>query len=246
MPALRDLAIPVRTWDYSETSQTVCLFTKEHGCVRALAKGAKREKSRFSGGIEILTLGEAVALTKPSSDLANLIEWDLQHIFWGLRASLAAHHAGLYAADLIYHMVTDHDPHPTLFDHLTAALDALADPAAIAHALLRFQWSLLDETGYQPRLTDDTPSGSAPLLFDPADGGIVAAPAPHRTPWRVRPHTVRLLQQLDDATPGEPIDDDPKAVLRAGSLLAAYIRHILDKDLPTRRLVYPAPQTRSS
>lgn len=246
MPALRDLAIPVRTWDYSETSQTVCLFTKEHGCVRALAKGAKREKSRFSGGIEILTLGEAVALTKPSSDLANLIEWDLQHIFWGLRASLQAHHAGLYMADLVYHMVTDHDPHPDLFDHLTTALDALTDPAAIYDALLRFQWSLLDETGYQPRLTDKAPNHAEPLLFDPAQGGIVNAPAPHRTPWRVRSHTVRLLQHLDDAPHDQPLAEDPLAVFRAGSLLAAYIRHLLDKDLPTRRLAYPAPQTRSS
>ena len=44
MPIIADTAICIRCWDFSETSQTVSLVTREHGVVRGLAKGAKREK----------------------------------------------------------------------------------------------------------------------------------------------------------------------------------------------------------
>ena len=42
MPTISDYAICIRRWDFSETSQTVSLFTRESGIIRGLAKGAKR------------------------------------------------------------------------------------------------------------------------------------------------------------------------------------------------------------
>ena len=39
---------------------------------RGLAKGSKREKSNFSGGLEVLTHGEILAIIKPHTELANL------------------------------------------------------------------------------------------------------------------------------------------------------------------------------
>ncbi|MCH7602254.1 MAG: recombination protein O N-terminal domain-containing protein, partial [Planctomycetes bacterium] len=62
MPTISDYAICIRRWDFSETSQTVSLFTRESGIIRGLAKGAKREKGNFSGGFDLLTLGQVVAI----------------------------------------------------------------------------------------------------------------------------------------------------------------------------------------
>ncbi|MCH7601829.1 MAG: recombination protein O N-terminal domain-containing protein, partial [Planctomycetes bacterium] len=42
MPKIAYYAICIRRWDFSETSQTVSLFTSEAGIIRGLAKGAKR------------------------------------------------------------------------------------------------------------------------------------------------------------------------------------------------------------
>ena len=72
MPIIADTAICIRCWDFSETSQTVSLFTREHGVVRGLAKGAKREKGGFSGGLDVLTRGEMIASVKPGRDLAAI------------------------------------------------------------------------------------------------------------------------------------------------------------------------------
>ncbi|MCZ6836092.1 MAG: recombination protein O N-terminal domain-containing protein, partial [Planctomycetota bacterium] len=74
MPTISDSAVCIRRWDFSETSQTVSLFTHTHGIIRGLAKGAKREKGAFSGGFDVLTQGHLVAIVKPGRDLATLTE----------------------------------------------------------------------------------------------------------------------------------------------------------------------------
>jgi DNA repair protein RecO (recombination protein O) len=241
VPTISDTAICLRRWDFSETSQTVSLFTREHGMIRGLAKGAKRPKGKFSGGIDVLTRGQVVAIVKPGRDLATITEWQLQETFRVVRQRIAANRSGLYIADLVHHMLTDGDPHPRLFDALCAALDRLAEPDRTGVAVLALQWTLLEETGYRPELDHDASSGAvlpddAPSLgFSPRAGGIVAdAEAPGV--WGVRRSTVELLRRLAST---EPIDDaEPRAIDRANRLLAAYFRELIGRELATMRWAF--------
>jgi DNA repair protein RecO (recombination protein O) len=119
MPRLKDQAICIRLFDWSETSQIVALLTEHHGKVRGLAKGSKRTSpgavARFSGGIEMLTQGQIVWISKPSVELATLTEWDLQNPYRHLRQDLTAQRLSLYAADLTGALLAEHDPHPNVF-----------------------------------------------------------------------------------------------------------------------------------
>ena len=45
---------------------------RRHGMLRGLAKGARRERGSFSGGIALLARGEVVAVTKPDRELQTL------------------------------------------------------------------------------------------------------------------------------------------------------------------------------
>lgn len=248
MPTIADLAICIRHWDFSETSQTVSLFARTHGILRSLAKGSKREKGRFSGGIDLLAKGQIVAIIKPGRDLATLTDWDLVEVHWPLRQDLAAHRTGLYFADLIHHMVTDHDPHELLFDALEAALASLRvnDEPGREFAMLRFHWALLVETGYKPELAVDAESGRTlddaepTLAFNPRAGGLVTdtgASAPGR--WRVRRETVTLLRELERDREHRALEAPLESVQRANRLLASYLREILGQEPPTFRLVFP-------
>jgi len=235
MATLVDQALVLRTWDYSETSQTVLLLTKAHGLLRGLAKGSKRPKSSFSGGFEVLTRGEVVAITKESTELANVTEWDLQEVFWQTRRDLAAHRAGLYIADLIQHAIIDHDPHPRVFDGAMAALRTLAGPDEIGRALVRFQWTLLAEIGYQLRV-ESGDVGRRPWAFSESSGTL-SPPGPDGAPgWKVRPETVGLLRSLESG--GELADAPAEATMRAAALLSVHLRSVLGRELATRDLVF--------
>lgn len=237
MPPVIDQAVVLRHWEYSETSQTVSLLSREHGLIRGLAKGARREKGSFSGGFEVLTRGELAFIDRESSDLALLTEWDLQEVFWATRRDLRAHRIGLYMIDLAHHAVTTRDPHPALFDEMIWRLRELEEPEKQGEALLRFQWVLLVETGYQPRL-GEFPGSTRTLGFNPLTGTVTEDPGAHATgpEWRVRGETVRLLQALSRG-PGS-VAYGAATIDRGNRLLAAYLRSLLDRDLPTRSVLF--------
>ncbi|MHC4420328.1 MAG: DNA repair protein RecO [Planctomycetota bacterium] len=242
MPTVTDNAICIRRWDFSETSQTVSLFLRSHGIVRGMVKGAKRPRGGFEGGIDLLTHGQVVAIVKPARDLATVTQWRVLDTFRALREHLGANRAGLYMADLVHHMLTEHDPHPLLFDALRTALSGLGDPGRIDETLLRFQWTILLESGFRPHLERDAETGdeltpsAATLGFSPTAGGIVAdTGGPDR--WRVRRETVDLLRAV---AAGRPTDDaDAERHGRATRLLAVYIRELLGTEPRSMRWAFP-------
>ncbi|MBX3373162.1 MAG: DNA repair protein RecO [Phycisphaeraceae bacterium] len=238
MAPIRDQAICLRRWEFSETSQTVCLLTRTHGLLRGLARGARRERGRFCGGFDTLTRGEIVAYVKPARELANLTEWTLVDTARPLRERLSANRVGLYMADLVLHLVTDHDPHPALYDALDRALDALQTAGDEARALLGFQWAALEICGYRPVVDRDAvtggllPAAIAGVVFAPLAGGLTAAPG--QAGWPLRAGTAALLRSL--ALGQEPpAAAEPDALQRANRLLAAYTREILGQELPALR-----------
>jgi DNA repair protein RecO (recombination protein O) len=241
MPASRDQALCIRHWDWSETSQTVSLFTRSLGLIRGIAKGARRDKAPFSGGIELLTRGEVVAIVKPQSDLATITAWDLQETFPALRRSLASFHAAMYLADLTRHAVHDRDPHPTLFDALLAAL---RDIEHAAPAVLRYLWTTLVECGYRPELDRDVVSSTpldhlSEIAFVPSLGGFTTQHAPTSgQAWRARSETLELLRSL-----AQGVEPAGPAMDRASRLLNAYMCAVLGREIPAGLVLFgPLPR----
>lgn len=247
MSRFKDQALCIRLTDWSESSQVVTLLTQTHGKIRGLAKGSRRMSpsavAKFSGGFELLTAGQIVATTKPSSDLATLTEWDLQQPYVHLRRHLKAQYMGLYAADLSNALLADHDAHQRSHDALFELLAALEPDETRQAALLRFQWQLLSDAGYQLELIKDVKSNEPLLsktsyLFDPHTGGFTTQGGHERSdhpqgPWKVRAGTIDILRTIAS---GE-LPDDEVAINRANKLLCVYVRAILDRELPTMKFV---------
>lgn len=239
----------MRVWDWSETSQTVSIFSREHGLIRAVAKGAKRDNARFSGGLGVLTRGEFTASLKQGEQLSLLTSWDLVELFPGARESLSAFYAGMAVLDVAHHSVHDHDPHPKVYDALVAALRSLAGGGE-QWALLRFLWSVLRETGHRPELWRDA-AGGMPLepaqayVFAPLLGGLVNASHPdlRGDEWRVRSQTIDLLRSVGEGREMTACAGDPEAVDRACRLLAAYFRECFATEpAALRPWLTPAPR----
>lgn len=244
MPALKDNAVCLRLLDWSETSQITVLLTEQHGKISAVAKGAKRQTAstmaKFSGGLELLSAGEAMLILKRHAELNQLTEWDLHDPHWHLRKDLSAYRLAMYAADLLHHIVQDHDPHPQTYAALRAFLTELRDPAMRQRALLQFQWGVVDDMGLRPVLEHDAQTGEVldeageALAFSAVAGGVVADTGGGDR-WRVRRTTVQLLRGV---AMGQPLDSfDSGSLGRANRLLCTYFRAILDKQLPTMSAV---------
>lgn len=268
MALVRDEGICLRRWDWSENSQTVAIFARTTGLVRAVAKGAKRENANFSGGLEVLTRGELVVSireNKAADQLANLTAWDLLEVFPVARRRLDAFFAGLAILDVTYHALTDSDPHEAMYDGLVSALRELdhspqgtrdeeelspeyeAPPPPDVHApLARYLWCVLSETGHAPELErdvrDQTPLAESEVVgFAPRLGGLVADGAVPGA-WRVRSSTVAYLQ---DIARQRPTHADSDTTLRAVRLLGMYFREVFQVDVPALHRFLPPGERQS-
>lgn len=203
MPLVADLCICLRKVEFSETSQILTLFGRQHGLVRVIAKGAHRTTkagaSKFGGGIDLLDLADAVFSLAPHRELPPLAEWTLRDGRRALRGRLRAIYLGTYAAELVTALLEEHDPHPALFDRLEQTLGELATPR-LEQAFAAFQLALLREAGLLPELDrcancgrDPVPGGRA--FFTAAGGGVACRDCESVYPDRVEVD-VRLLRAL--------------------------------------------------
>ncbi|MAC20839.1 MAG: DNA repair protein RecO [Phycisphaerae bacterium] len=236
MPTIRDEAICVRHWDFSETSQTVSLLLRDHGMMRGLAKGARRERGSFSGGFDLFTRGEIVAIVKPGRELATLTEWTLLETFPVLRRSAAANRAAWYLADLVGRFLQQPEPHPLTWQALLDSLQGMQAGEDVERATLTFQWRLLCDVGYRPRLDLEGIEGDT-VAFSPESGGVVTDTGAGDR-WRVRRTTVDLLIEIDDLHGIIPDHADLPSIDRASRLLAAWTRELLGVESVPMRLLF--------
>lgn len=206
MALLSDRCICLRKTEYSETSQILWLFSRTHGIVRLIAKGAHRRTkagaSKFDGGVDLLDVGDAVFTHDSARDLGMLTEWNLREGHPQFRRTLRGMYLGLYAAELVGLLIEEHDPHPELFDRLEQSLLELAAPQA-EEAFLAFQLDLLRETGYLAELTACVACGMAigdreHCYFSAARSGIVCRRCEGAIPDRMNMDSrlLRLLQGM--------------------------------------------------
>ncbi len=229
MALISDRAIVLRRLDYSETSQILALFAREHGQVRVIAKGIKRStRLRFAAGIDLLELGHVVwsARVDRPQNLAILTEWKQVDAFVGIRERLERLYAAQYAAEITAELTVDQDPHPTLFDQLRLFLEKLSvvgcqssvlSPQSSALSpessrtladLCEFQRSLLIEIGLMPQGENCVgcrsaikPDGAEDVYFTSHEGGLLCrdCEASYVEKRLVSPGAIRVLS-------GGPVD----------------------------------------
>lgn len=79
MKSKKSLAIVLRRTDFGEADRIVSLLTSE-GKISAIARGARRQKSKLAGGIEIFAINE-VMLAEGKSDLRTIISARMREFF---------------------------------------------------------------------------------------------------------------------------------------------------------------------
>ena len=142
-------------YDWSESSVIVEAFTRAHGRVALVAKGAKRPSSNFRP--VLLPLQPLLLSWGGDSEIRTLkaAEWGGGLVMPRGDALLS----GYYANELLLRLLAREDPHPRLFDTYAALVHALAagDAEPLAAAALRaFELLLLREVGLLPGLDAQT------------------------------------------------------------------------------------------
>ncbi len=237
MPAISDSAVVLKRLDYSETSQVIVFFTREHGKVRAIAKGVKRStKTRFAVGIDLLEVGWLVIGRRHerSTSLANVVEWKQARSLSGLREKLSRLYAAQYAAEITSQLTEDWDPHAELYDGLVATLAGLSEGEETLRRTVIYQLGLLKAIGSIPRFDRCVLCGRPNDLtnFSSIEGGMICR---HCEPGQVEKR--EISQATLRAIRGEP---EPASYTGVFGLLDYHIAHLMGREpLLASKLVSP-------
>ncbi|HNQ04132.1 MAG TPA: DNA repair protein RecO [Thiobacillaceae bacterium] len=139
-----ETAFILHTRPWRETSLVVDVFSRHHGRLGLVARGARR----------------------PSASLkARLVPFQPLSLAWFGKGGLRTLHAaewhggepcprghglmcGFYLNELLLRLLPEGDPHEALFDHYRTALAGLSGAADVEPVLRRFELVLLSELGY--------------------------------------------------------------------------------------------------
>ncbi|HEY2006477.1 MAG TPA: DNA repair protein RecO [Solirubrobacteraceae bacterium] len=173
---LKTEAIVLRSIRYGEADRILHIYTLAHGRLSAIAKGARRSRSRFGARLEPFMHVRAL-LHEGRSDLLTVTGVDTISIHAGLREHAATLDAAARACDAVTRLFETTDPHPEVFRLLANELALLSgDPAqARTGNGLAFRLKLLLAAGIVPQLAACAVCGEAEHLsgFSGAAGGVV-------------------------------------------------------------------------
>ncbi|NCW35422.1 MAG: DNA repair protein RecO [Actinobacteria bacterium] len=240
MALYRDEGIVIRTQKLGEADRIITLFTREHGRVRAVAKGVRRTKSKFGARLEPASHVDIQLYTGKTFDVVTQVEAvenygdeissDYQK--WTIASSI------LEAAERF--SANEGEPALQQFLLLAGALKALAheshDPSLILDAYLLRSLSI---AGYAPSMTlcSRCEAPGPHKYFSLVGGGSVCAdckPSASATP---APETLTLMSDLLTSNWDGADQSQTRNRREASGLIAAYLQWHLERGLKSLPMV---------
>lgn len=196
MNELRDDAVVLRTYKSGEADRVVVLWTRAHGKVRVLAKGARKTTSRLGGTLETLAYVN-VDLVKTRGEFYIARHVAHREHLATLRGSYPRISAGYAVVEAVDAIPSDGVPDEAIFDLLTRVLATLDDesfePALVPAS---FYLRLLALDGSEPVVDACVNCGRlSPLVaFDAEVGGTLCSTCRQGTAMSVE--ALELLRRV--------------------------------------------------
>ena len=177
MPApFKTEAVVLRSIRYGEADRILHLYSRDRGRIGAIAKGARRVKSRLGGRLEPLSRVDLV-MREGRGDLCTVTGVDTVDAHPALRERWPSLERATQACDAVLRLLDSAEPNPPAYNLLCRELQLLdRDGAAAtrAHALA-FRLKLLLAAGFAPELGACAACGEREHLaaFSASAGGVV-------------------------------------------------------------------------
>jgi len=236
----RDQAIVLRTQKLGEADRIITLFTRDHGRLRAVAKGVRRTKSRWGARLEPASHVDLQLYTGKTFDVVTQAEGienfgdelssDYQR--WTIASAILESSERFTAQE--------HEPAVQQYNLVVGALKVLThntyDPSLILDAYILRS---LGVAGYAPSLTVcsvcDAPGPHK--YFSLVGGGSVCTnckPSAAATPT---PETLQLMADLMTGQWESAMASEQRNRREASGLIAAYLQWHLERGLRSLPLV---------
>jgi DNA repair protein RecO (recombination protein O) len=131
-------AIVLRTYNLAEADRIAVCLTRSAGLVRAVAKGARRMKSRFGASLEPFTLIRLAFYERENRELVSISSTEILKSHFDLAAQPEVSEILAYMGELVGDFAPPHEANEKLFRMVSACIEALAAAPESARLVLRY------------------------------------------------------------------------------------------------------------
>jgi DNA repair protein RecO (recombination protein O) len=247
----RTEAIVLSRMDFGEADRILTVFTPRHGKLRIIAKGVRRPMSKIGPHLEYFTRSQLMMAKGRDLDLVTGAE--TLDPFLPIRTNLDALGHASHMAELLNRLTEDRQENARAYDLLVNSLRLLADGVDPFAVTRHYEMALLGLAGYRPELYQCVQCTSEiqaiPNAFSVRLGGMLCAACRGSdvASRQLSVNAQKYLRTLDRSglTGAIALRLDESLAAEIEGALAAYIRHVAERDLSSlrvwRALQEPAP-----
>lgn len=241
MPLYQDEGVVLRTAKLGEADRIITVFTRDHGKIRAVAKGVRRTKSRFGGRLEPFMRVALLIAEGRSLDVISQAE-SISAYAGPICADFAAYAAANVICETADKLVSaERERSVPQYRLILGALNALAkhahEPAVIGDSYVMRALSI---AGWTPRLRACVVCGE-PISIDKAwyfsisSGGVMCVkdhiPESFAVPWKA-------ICQLDALVDGDwPELDGGELMGETRRMVEKWGEYYMERPIRSMRLL---------
>jgi DNA repair protein RecO (recombination protein O) len=238
--SFRAEAVVLQHSDLGEADRLLTLYTREHGKVRAIVKGARKIASRKAGHLEPFTRVR-LQLAR-GRDLYIVTQAETVDAYPSLREDLTLTGYAAYVLELLTRFVPDEESAlPSLYRLLTETLSRLTKESNPWLTVRSYEMRLLDLLGFRPQLFECTNCRREIIaegqFFSAALGGVVCPKCGKGLPglWPVSMEALKYLRHFQRSEYREAVRARPEEVAQKEieTVIQGYFQYLLERKLNT-------------
>jgi DNA repair protein RecO (recombination protein O) len=237
-------AVVLRHSDWGEADRLLTLYTRERGKVRALAKGARKIRSRKAGHLEPFT--RVTLQLARGHDLMIVTQADTMDAYLPIHENLVKTSQAAYIVELIDRFTYEDDTENFgIFRLLTEALSRLEKETDPWLAIRYYEVRLLELLGYRPHWFECADCGREikpqDQFFSAAQGGVLcpACGSGLTGVWNISVDALKVLRHFQRSSYSEAQRARPAPAVQGEveTLLLRYVTYLLERALNSPRFI---------
>jgi DNA repair protein RecO (recombination protein O) len=237
-------AIVLARMDFGEADRILTLYSRQHGKLRVIAKGARRPLSRLGPHLEYFSRSRLMLAKGRELDVVTGAETEDAHL--PIRDDLDAFGHASHMVEILARLTEDRQENAAVFELLASSLRLLADGVDAFHVTRHYELALLTLLGYRPELYNciecRSSLGQASHQFAVESGGFLCEHCRGQATGArmVSVDAQKYLRALDRSGLGATVRLRIEAPLcnELEGLLGGYLRHIAERDLGSLRVLH--------
>lgn len=167
--------VVIKTQDYKETHKIITIFSDKLGKFTALARGAKKPKSRMAAATQPFVYAEFLVYVTKGKGLGTIQQASIVHSMRQIREDIEKNAYASYVLELTDKLTDNKQPIPYIYNELFHTLQWIAKWDEYIIPAMMYELKMYEVGGFSPVLNYCVRCGSTqlPFSFSIQEGGML-------------------------------------------------------------------------